>query len=83
MEFLVKHVRHWALQRISKAYKPSVPVDFVLAELGFDLNESSQVEEGKEWLSSCGCVLSDDGKTLVTKDSVVRESNLTQKSSLI
>ena len=77
MDFMVPKVRHWALQRICKAYRPSVSSKYVLEELGFDLTH--ELEYGNKWLESCGCVLSNDD--LLTKDSVVRESDLTDKSS--
>jgi len=80
MDFLVPTVRQWSLQRICKAYRPSVPVDFVLSELGFDKDE---VELGSKWLESCGCVLSDDRLTLEAKDTVVRESDWKEQNSLI
>jgi hypothetical protein len=80
MSLMVPKVRHWALQRICKAYRPSVPTKHALVELGFDPDE--ELELGKEWLVSCGAVLS--GDEFLTKDSVVRESNMTEKvSSLI
>ena len=80
MDFLVPTVRQWSLQRICKAYRPSVPVDFVLSELGFDKDE---VELGSKWLESCGCVLSDDRLTLEAKYTVVRESDWKEQNSLI
>jgi hypothetical protein len=80
MAFLVPTVRHWSLHRICKAYRPSVPVDFVLSELGF---EKDEFEHASKWLESCGCVLSDDRETLVAKDSVFRESDWKEQNSLI
>ena len=77
MDLMVPRVRHWALQRIFKAYRPSVSIKYILEELGFDLDE--EFEYGKQWLASCGGILSAD--ELSTKDSVVRESNLTEKAS--
>jgi hypothetical protein len=77
MDLMVPRVRHWALQRIFKAYRPSVSIKYILEELGFDLNE--EFEYGKQWLASCGGILSAD--ELLTKDSVVRESNLSEKAS--
>jgi hypothetical protein len=80
MDLMVPKVRHWALQRIFKAYRPSVSTKHVLVELGFDRDE--ELELGKKWLVSCGAVLS--GDEFLTKDSVVRESDMTEKvSSLI
>jgi len=78
MKFLVPNVRYWALQRICKAYRPSVSLNFVLQELGFD---SDGVEKGKTWLESCGVVMTQD--EIVTKDTVVHESILKAQNSLI
>lgn len=80
MDFLVPTVRQWSLQRICKAYRPSVPVGFVLSELGFD---EEDFELGSKWLESCGCVLSDDRQTLEAKDTVVHESDWKEQNSLI
>jgi hypothetical protein len=44
-----------ALQRICKAYKPSVSADFVLDELNFEDNK----EEGYEFLQKAACILID------------------------
>jgi SAC3 family protein LENG8/THP3 len=76
MKFMIPNVRYWALQRVCKAYRPSVSLNFVLQELGFDA-----ADEGKTWLESCGVVIAQD--EVVTKDSVVQESNLKAQNSLI
>jgi hypothetical protein len=76
MKFMIPNVRYWALQRVCKAYRPSVSLNFVLQELGFDA-----ADEGKTWLESCGVVIVHD--EVVTKDSVVQESNLKAQNSLI
>ena len=84
MDYLIPSVRQSALQRIQKAFKPSIAVDHVLSELGFDMSDPEDIEEGKAWLVSCGCKLSEDGTTFVTKESVLKESDLVaKKSSLI
>eukprot|EP00521_Asterionellopsis_glacialis_P006273 CAMPEP_0195281204 /NCGR_PEP_ID=MMETSP0707-20130614/618_1 /TAXON_ID=33640 /ORGANISM="Asterionellopsis glacialis, Strain CCMP134" /LENGTH=841 /DNA_ID=CAMNT_0040340071 /DNA_START=31 /DNA_END=2556 /DNA_ORIENTATION=- len=83
MDIMVPQIRFGALQRVCKAFRPSLPVKFILNEFGFDYEDCAQFKEGKDWLISCGCAISDDGKTLLTKDSAVTESNLTKKSSLI
>eukprot|EP00545_Synedropsis_sp_CCMP1620_P011509 CAMPEP_0119013544 /NCGR_PEP_ID=MMETSP1176-20130426/8503_1 /TAXON_ID=265551 /ORGANISM="Synedropsis recta cf, Strain CCMP1620" /LENGTH=670 /DNA_ID=CAMNT_0006966641 /DNA_START=67 /DNA_END=2079 /DNA_ORIENTATION=- len=80
MDFLVPTVRHWSLHRMCKAYRPSVPVEFVLSELGF---EKDGFEHASKWLESCGCVLSQDRQTLETKDSTFRESDWKEQNSLI
>lgn len=80
MDFLVPTVRQWSLQRMCKAYRPSIPVGFVLSELGFD---EEDFELGSKWLESCGCVLSDDRQILEAKDTVVHESDWKEQNSLI
>lgn len=81
MDRVVPPMRYKALQRICKGYRPStVAVSFVLEELGFE-NESHVF--GLAWLRSCGCVLSHADKELVTKDTVIHESVMEEKQSLI
>ena len=84
MDYLVPSFRRDALQRIHKAFRPHIPADYVLSELGFDVTDDEDSKEGTAWLRSCGCKLSDDGKLFLTKDTVLKESDLTNtKSSLI
>jgi len=84
MDYLVPQVRHAALQRMHKAYRPSVAVGHVLKELGFDCDDPQDAEDGRQWLISCGCKLSDDKDTFLTKESILKESDLAdKKSSLI
>ena len=84
MDYLVPSVRRDALQRIQKAFRPHIPVDYVLSELGFDLADDEDAKEGRNWLQSCGCKFSDDGKSFLTKDSVLKDPDLkSKKSSLI
>lgn len=83
--FLLNHIvpsmRHQALLRICKGYRPStLAVDFVLHQLGF---ETEDLEFGQLWLQSCGCVLSENGQELLTKETVVHESVMAEKQSLI
>jgi len=80
IDYLVPGVRFWALQRVCKAYKPSISIEFVLFELGF---KKEQIGHGLKWLESCGCVLSKDRQFLQTKDCVVHESDLKAQNSLI
>eukprot|EP00543_Licmophora_paradoxa_P004474 CAMPEP_0202446760 /NCGR_PEP_ID=MMETSP1360-20130828/5330_1 /ASSEMBLY_ACC=CAM_ASM_000848 /TAXON_ID=515479 /ORGANISM="Licmophora paradoxa, Strain CCMP2313" /LENGTH=699 /DNA_ID=CAMNT_0049063435 /DNA_START=122 /DNA_END=2221 /DNA_ORIENTATION=+ len=80
MEFMLPNVRQWALLRICKAYRPSVPVNFVLQELGFSKGD---LEDGVKWLESCGIVLSEGRESIKAKESVVHESDLKDKNSLI
>ena len=54
MDKIVPSVRQGALQRMCKAYKPSVSTEFVLKELGFDVTSREEVEGGKAWMTSCG-----------------------------
>jgi hypothetical protein len=79
MDRIVPHMRHTAMQIICRAYRPAVETDFCLQEVGLDGN----LEFGRIWLASCGCVLSKDGGQIETKDSVVHESDLEEKQSLI
>ena len=79
MDRIVPHMRKMGLQVMARAYRPAVEAAFVLQELGLTLNE----EFGRTWLVSCGCVLSEDGSQIQTKDSVIHESDLEEKQSLI
>jgi len=81
MDKIVPSVRQSALQRICKAYRPSVSADFVLKELGFDIHNREEVEGGKAWMESCGCRF--EGEMLVTKDTALKESVVGVKNSLI
>ena len=77
-------MRHQALLRICKGYRPSpLAVDFVLQQLGFATDEPEDLEFGRTWLQSCGCILSGDGQELLTKETVVHESIMEDKQSLI
>ena len=83
MDYIVPTIRHKALLRICKAYRPSVRVEFVLKELGFETEKASDLEFGRTWLLSCSCVLMEDGKVINTKESSVTESDMETKKSLI
>ena len=83
MGLMVPTVRHLALQRICRAYRPVAEVSHVLQEIGLPTTSAKALEDGKTFLLSCGCVLNDDGSEIMTKDSTVRESDLQEKSSLI
>ena len=83
---MVPTIRHQALQRICKAYRPLAEVKYVLQEIGLmsDTTDSAKaLKDGKTFLLSCGCILSDDGVEINTKESIVRESDLQAKQSLI
>lgn len=85
--FLLDHMLHpmrfAALQRIIKAYRPSVSLLFVLKELGFDTQDKQEMSVGLDWLKSCGCLITDNDTWLNAKDTVLCESNLKSKTSLI
>ena len=89
LKLMIPTIRHQALQRICRAYRPTAEVKYVLQEIGL-LHDSAGVdpdkkklEDGKAFLLSCGCILSDDGLEIKTKESTVRESDLLEKQSLI
>lgn len=76
MDHIVSPLRYEALIRICKAYRPTfVPIDLIYRSLG--LEDSS--ESGLSWLQSCGCVFTEDGLQLNTKDTVIHESVTTTK----
>jgi hypothetical protein len=82
IENLVSPMRYKALLRICKGYRPmTIAVDFVLQELGFATE--AEWDFGVKWLRSCGCILSEDDKEIVTKETVVHESKMEEKQSLI
>jgi len=81
MDKIVPSVRQGALQRICKSYRPSVSANFVLKELGFDIQDRNEVEGGRAWMERCGCKF--DGDVLLTKDTVLKESVGGVKNSLI
>mmetsp|Transcript_28914 Transcript_28914/g.44450 ORF Transcript_28914/g.44450 Transcript_28914/m.44450 type:complete len:662 (+) Transcript_28914:100-2085(+) len=76
MDLMVPSVRYWALLRICKAYRPSIPISYVLKELGFKTEE-----EGREWLLASGCIFK--GEELLTKESLVVDCTTKEKNSLI
>ena len=78
MDRIAPTMRYRALQRMAKAYRPSVDLSFCLQNLGFV--ESSSVA-GKEWLTSCGGII--EGTEFMTKDSVIHEPKTDTKNSLI
>lgn len=82
MDRIVPGMRHEALLRFCKAYRPSIEAKFVLSVLGFKTEDDSDLAEGYTWLESCGCVLTDDKAIWSTKDSTVHESDMEVKSSL-
>ena len=84
MDRIVPSMRSLGLQRVFKAYRPFVETTFVLRELGFDVESDEDLQFGRSWLQSCGCLLSEDGAIWNTKDTPdVHESTLEEKQSLI
>lgn len=82
LDLMLDNYRLQALQRMVRAYKPSLPLDFVVRTLAFDDRDAAA-----ELLTKAGCVLaqSADGETeLNTKDSVVdMAAFLTQEKLLL
>ena len=71
MDRIVSPIRYEALMRICKAYRPTlVPIDLLYRSLGLEAGS----EVGLPWLQSCGCVFTEDGLQLNTKDSIIHES---------
>jgi hypothetical protein len=85
MDMMIDQVRATGLQCMMKAYRPSLSVEFILEELGFGFHGKLDVDEGIAWLMDCGCKLNADKSLVLTKDSILNESNLIGKkaSSLI
>ena len=85
MDRIVPAMRHQALLRICQGYRPTtVAVEFVLAALGMKNQTETELEFGRTYLKSSGCVLSPDSLYVQTKETDVRKSDLEdQKSSLI
>ena len=83
MDLMLPFIRFSGLQRICKAYRPHVSLDFVTKELGFQ----TEVDAGEKWLISCGCkIVPHDtlGIIVSTKDTVLHASTLSDmKHSLI
>jgi SAC3/GANP family len=52
LDMMIDARRLHALQRVCRAYKPSVPVDFIVQELAFESGE-----EGEDIMRKAGCVL--------------------------
>ncbi|KAL3758053.1 hypothetical protein ACHAWU_002986 [Discostella pseudostelligera] len=82
MDKLIPSVRQGALQRICKAYRPSVSVSFVLQELGFDIKRKKEVKGAMTWMTNCGCIFEDG--MLLTKDTTLKVGeSVGGKNSLI
>jgi len=73
---IVPTMRMRGLRRMAKAYRPTLDIRVCTEHLGFD-----SMEEGKDWLVRCGCVL--DGPKILMKDSEIHEPGEDKKNSLI
>ncbi|CAJ1950552.1 unnamed protein product [Cylindrotheca closterium] len=73
---IVPTMRLRGLRRMAQAYRPTLDARICTEHLGFD-----SLEEGKDWLVRCGCVL--DGPKILMKDSVIHEPGEDTKNSLI
>ena len=85
-DLLVPTMRMRGLRRMVRAYRPSVELNVCLQHLGLDsgsddVGSAAAIEQGTEWLTSCGAIVK-DGKVL-TKDSEVHEPVTDKKNSLI
>ena len=85
MDRLVPAVRTKALVIMWKGYRPSpIAADFVLQEMGMENQSESDLQFGRKYLESCGCVLSPDGRQMLTKETEgVHKSDLEDQKSLI
>ncbi len=82
LDLMVDNFRLQALQKVVRAYKPSVPLDFAMRALGFE----DSPDEGLELLRKAGCVVAEgpEGTEINTKDSVVdMAAFLTQEKLLL
>jgi len=80
MDFMVTPMRVTALQRLCKAFRPSLNFRRVQTELGYEVGEGHEV---KIFFTNCGCIFSKDGSKILTKDCVIRAESSKEKSSLI
>lgn len=85
LDLMIDNYRLQSLQKIVKAYKPSVPLDFVLSQLAFE-----EQDVAMELMRKVGCVFVEtaDGGSKVwelsTKDSVVdMAAHFTQEKLLL
>jgi hypothetical protein len=86
MDLMMDNLRLQAISKICKAYKPSISLDFVINELGFD-----STEEGENFLEKAGCLIinsSGDPKELPerlinTKDTVINAAGVFTQDKLL
>ncbi len=85
MDLMLPQIRAIGLKCMMKAYRPSLDVKFILAELGFSFNREVDLAEGVTWLKGCGCRFSEDERFILAKETVLDETFLAgnKKSSLI
>jgi SAC3 family protein LENG8/THP3 len=70
MDRIVSPIRYEALNRICKAYRPTlVPIDLLYRSLGLEDGSAW----GLSWLQSCGCVFTEDGLQLNTKETIIHD----------
>ena len=92
-QHIVPTIRFRALKRITRAYRPDLEVRVAVHLLGFSssgdegslsTSDGETIQEGREWIQSCGGILSRDGTIYITKDSdgVIHEPEV-KKNSLI
>jgi hypothetical protein len=87
MDAMLLQMRSVGLKCMMRAYRPSLPVEFLLIELGFmrSAKNRSAKKQGIAWLKGCGCVFAQGNDVIMAKDTVLDEAFLagTKKSSLI
>ncbi|CAN0529054.1 unnamed protein product, partial [Scytosiphon promiscuus] len=71
MQKLLQTMRVEALRRIIKAYRPTIPLQVVLRELIFNVEE-----EGVSFLQRCGVTFTPDGREVACKTSSIDASGL-------
>jgi len=82
MNSMVPTMRLGALRRICKAYRPSIPLKFLLSELGYEYG-TDEFYDGKDWIRNCGCVLDVHHENVLTKHSTIRDPDTKVQNSLI
>jgi hypothetical protein len=65
MDLFVERVRMSALRTIVRAYRPSIPRQFVAGELAFESSGAC-----KKWLREKGAVLSADRRAILCKETI-------------
>ena len=83
MDYMVPAMRFSALNTICKAYRPSISVEFVLSDLGFDVTDKEDLQLGLKWIRSCGGKIDESQNRLLTKESMIVSCSPKEKNSLI